>query len=118
MSGRIGRSPPRSLIDRLAHSLESPIFSAKSRFVKIRLDEWRVGRRQILLSARRTVGAAAPRRRQLPGARRDPPGRDALTGEDGLLAALAQALPRRPSADLRAALAQGAEGVRPKPTIP
>jgi hypothetical protein len=41
------------------------------------------------------------------------PGRDALTGEDGLLAALVEGLPRRPRAELRAALGQGAESVRP-----
>lgn len=41
------------------------------------------------------------------------PGRAALTGENGLLAALVGAFPDRPRADLRAAIKAGAAGVRP-----
>ena len=41
------------------------------------------------------------------------PGRDAMTGDEGLLGALVQVLPKRSRADLRAALAQGVAGVRP-----
>ena len=41
------------------------------------------------------------------------PGRDALAGEDGLLGALVQAFPKRPRAELRAALSAGAAGVKP-----
>ena len=41
------------------------------------------------------------------------PGRDAMTGDEGLLGALVQLFPKRPRANLRAALAKGVAGVRP-----